>query len=300
MNTLSKDLQKNCAILKKNLPSEDILYYTFETENGVSCVIVYADGVVNKEILGDLVARPLSALTLPKNSQKDDTMSALNTKNTQNTDEGDFVDLIKKTLLFPELKVITSLQDAQKEILDGNSLLLVDGIEKGVVIGAKLLPTRAVIEPPTDVTVKGPREGFVEDVKTNMALLRKRLKTPNLRLETLRVGKQSDTAVTLCYLNGIADDDLLNELRKKIGEIQIDNIADSSYLSALLSPRRHSVFHTVGNTEKPDIFAAKLCEGRIGILVDGSPIALTLPYSLTEVLFRLLWQRLSVFCGVLP
>ena len=236
---------------------------------------------------------------MPINTQNGHTRYEINEKSTQKNDkEGktdknqstpkntptpdDLTELIKTTLLFPELKTVTAFKDGQMEILDGNSLLLVDGVDTGFIVGAKFLPVRAVMEPPTDVTVKGPREGFIEDVKVNMSLLRKRLKTPNLRMETLRVGKQSYTAVTLCWLDGVADEELKTQIKNKLNETQIDNVADSSYIAAILSPRKRSVFHTVGTTEKPDLFAAKISEGRIGILVDGSPIALTLPYILTE------------------
>ena len=273
VNTLSANLQNNQKELQKRLPAEDILYYAFETENGVPCFIAYADGIVNKELLGELVARPISKLNLPQKTENGHTKYATN---------DEIANLIKTTLLFPELKTVTALTDAENEILDGNSLLIIDGVSTGFIVGAKLLPVRAVSEPPTDVTVKGPREGFIEDIKTNMSLLRKRLKTPNLRMETLRVGKQSYTAVTLCWLDGIADDNLKNQLKDKLNELNIDNIADSSYIAALLSPRKRSVFRTVGTTEKPDVFAAKISEGRVGILVDGSPIALTFPYILTE------------------
>ncbi len=266
MNTLSEKLTQNQAELKKRLPSEDILSYPFQTADGKNCLIFYADGVVNKQLLGDLVARPLSKLS----AQKEGGRVALN------------AETLKKSLLFPELKTVESFEDSVKEILDGNSLLLIDGVAQGFIVGAKLLPTRAVIEPPTDVAVKGPREGFVEDVKTNMALVRKRLKTPALRFETLRVGKQSETAVTLCWLEGISNGEVKAELAEKIQKIQIDNIPDSSYIAALISPRKHSIFRTVGTTEKPDIFTAKIAEGRVGILVDGSPIALTAPYALNE------------------
>ncbi|MBQ9713900.1 MAG: spore germination protein [Clostridia bacterium] len=246
------------------MPSEDILTYNFTTADGTACAIVYTDGVVNKQLLGDLVARPFSKERLPKESAEK------------------LQSFLEKTLLFPELKSAENFQKAQTEILDGNSLLLVDGVPQGFIVGAKLLPNRAVVEPPTDVTVKGPREGFIEDIKTNMALIRKRLKTPHLRFETVRVGKQSNTAVSLCYLNGIVDEKVKNSIKKQLNGIQIDNVPDSSYISALLSPRKHSLFRTVGTTEKPDVFTAKLCEGRVGILVDGSPIALTVPYLLTE------------------
>ena len=266
MNTLSKNLQRNLAEFKKLLPSEDILSYAFETSDGVSCAIVYADGVVNKEVLGDLIARPLSQLFAKNNGGR----YALNEEN------------LKKSLLFPELKTVEKITDAIKEILDGNSLLLVDELSTGFIVGAKLLPVRSVAEPPTDIAVKGPREGFIEDIKTNMSLVRKRLKTPELRFETMRVGRRSDTAVTLCYLSGTSNEEVLNEMKARLQKIDVDYISDSSYISALISQRKHSLFHTLATTEKPDIFCAKLMEGRVGILVDGSPIALTAPYLLTE------------------
>ena len=266
MNTLSKTLSKNVTELKKLLPSEDILTYSFASQDGVSCTIIYADGIVNKQLLGDLVARPLSRLSLKNEVGR----VALN------------ADFLEKTLLFPELKTVDAFQNAIKEILDGNSLLLVDGLSTVFIVGAKLLPNRTVTEPPTDVAIKGPREGFIEDVKTNMSLVRKRLKSPDLRFETLRVGKRSDTAVTLCYLAGTSNEDVIAEIKQKIQKIDVDHIPDSSYISALISPRKHSLFHSLGSTEKPDIFCAKIAEGRVGILVDGSPIALTAPYLLTE------------------
>ena len=189
MNTLASNLQKNLQTLKKLLPSEDILTYEFETEDHVSCALVYADGMVNKELLGELVAKPLSALILKNDGGRDKA-------NEQK---------IQTTARFPELKTAETFDDILPEILDGNTLLLVDGIATGFIAGAKLLPVRAVIEPPTDIAVKGPREGFIEDVKTNMALVRKRLKTPDLRFQTLKVGRRSDTAVAVCWLLGTSN-----------------------------------------------------------------------------------------------
>ncbi|MBO5412312.1 MAG: spore germination protein [Clostridia bacterium] len=264
MNTFSSNLTKNVNALKKALPAEDILTYEFLTADETRCAVVYADGIVNKQLLGDLVARPLSRLSL---AEKSDIPVA---------------ERIEKALLFPELKKLTAIKDALTEILDGNSLLLVDGASDGFVVGAKFLPVRAIIEPPTDIAVKGPREGFIEDIKTNMALVRKRLKTPDLRFETLRVGKRSETAVSICWLDGTSELSVKDAIKEKLNAVDLDYVPDSSYIAAILSPRKHSVFHTLGKTEKPDIFAAKLCEGRVGILVDGSPIALTAPFLLTE------------------
>ena len=267
--SFDKSLQKNTDAIKRLLPSEDILSYAFTTADGVNCTLFYADGMVNKELLGALVARPLSFLTLKKQANKGGRYAL-------NEDE------IEKTVRFPELKTVTLFSDSIKEILDGNTLLLVDGLATGFIAGAKLLPVRAVAEPPTDVAVKGPREGFIEDIKTNMSLVRKRLKTPDLRFETLRVGKRSDTAVSVCWLEGTSNPQVKEEIVKKIQSIEIDSVPDSSYIAAFLSPRPHSVFRSIGTTEKPDVFAAKISEGRVGLLVDGSPIALTAPFTLTE------------------
>ena len=171
MNTLQTNLQENILALKKQLSSEDILTYSFSTQDNVPCALIYADGMVNKQLLGELVARPLSFISL-KPAAKD----GQNTKN-----DGGRVAMKEKCVmenaLFPELKILTKTQDMIKEVLDGNTLLLVDTLDVGFIIGAKFIPIRAVMEPPTDIAVKGPREGFIEDIKTNMALIRKRLKT---------------------------------------------------------------------------------------------------------------------------
>lgn len=259
MEKSSQALERRIQSVKTALPSEDVLVYRFASAGGDDFAIVYADGLVNKEFLGDLAARPLSKLT-----QKCDAR------------------LLMQTLLFPELKSETEEKKLVEEILEGNAVLFAGGVEEGIVLGVKAAPTRAVIEPPTGVTVKGPREGFVEDVKVNMALLRKRLKTPNLRFETLKAGKQSGTTVVLCYLETISSQSVRSEIKRKIEEIDADILVDSSYVADFLAPRKHSVFTQIGSTEKPDIFAAKLAEGRVGILVDGSPVALTAPFLLTE------------------
>ena len=263
-----KKLKHNLSAVKELLPAKDILTYEFETYDGTACAIIYADGMVNKQLLGDLVARPLNNLSLENEGGR--------------YEMSDIIATIETTLLFPELKKESGWGNAVKEILDGNSLLLVDGINVGFIVGAKFLPVRAIMEPPSDVAIKGPREGFIEDIKTNMTLVRKRLKTPDLLFEQLRIGKRSDTHVVICYLDGTSNEKVKNEISQKLQEIDVDCIVDSSYIAALIAPKKHSVFKQIGSTEKPDVFCAKIAEGRVGVLVDGSPIALTFPYLLTE------------------
>ncbi len=270
-----KQLNKNLTKLKKLLPAEDILTYSFESRDGTACAIVYADGMVNKQLLGELVARPLQRTDLRVETKND-------RGRVENIEDDEIKEFIKTTLLFPELKEEQAFENAVKEILDGNSLLLVDGVATGFIVGAKLLPVRTIMEPPSDVAIKGPREGFIEDVKTNMALVRKRLKTPELRFELMKIGRRSDTNVVVTHLDGISNAEIVKQIKTKLEQIDVDCIVDSSYIAAFLAPRKHSVFKQIGSTEKPDVFTAKIAEGRVGILVDGSPIALTLPFILTE------------------
>lgn len=273
----SSSIKDNVSQLKKALPSEDILTYQFSSKDGVECAIIYADGIVNKQLLGDLVVRPIERANFNEKAQK-------TPKNTQN--DGGRAGIYEKTVLetvqFPEVKKAKDFQDSCTQILDGNTILLVDTLPFAFVIGAKFLPVRAIMEPPTDVAVKGPREGFIEDVKTNMSLVRKRLKTSDLIFKSCPVGKQSNTLVSLCFLKGTSNEKIAKEIEEKLGQTQIDFIPDSSYIATLISPRKHTLFKEVSTTEKPDIFCAKIAEGRVGILVDGSPIALTVPYVLTE------------------
>ena len=286
-----ENLQENLSLLKESLPAEDILTYSFHTKDGVECAIIYADGMVNKQLLGELVARPLTRLVLstPENTptmyemnENGGGMYALKKNEHTMYELKRLIYKVKTALLFPELKEERVFQNLIKEILDGNSVLLVDTLPTAWIVGAKSLPVRAVSEPPTDVAIKGPREGFIEDVKTNMSLVRKRLKTPTLRFELVKIGKRSDTNVAVCYLDGICNAENKRKILAALKKIDIDCIVDSSYLASLLAPRPHSIFKQVGTTEKPDIFCAKLAEGRVGLLVDGSPIALTLPFVLTE------------------
>ncbi len=265
---LQNALDTNVQTIKKRLPAEDILTYPFATKNGIKCAIIYADGIVNKQLLGELVARPLSAVELPKTGGK--------------VELNDLQAQVESHVRFPEIKTKPTVAETVNEILDGNALLLVDTLPVAVIVGTKMVPVRAISEPPTDVAIKGPREGFIEDIKTNMSLVRKRLKTPDLRFETLRLGKRSATAVVLCYLDGTTHPDYIQAVKDKLQGVELDVVPNSSYVSALLADRPHTVFPTVGTTEKPDVFTAKIAEGRVGVLVDGSPIALTAPFVLTE------------------
>ena len=252
-------LDKNVKAVKKHLKSEDILVFEFASNSGKKFAAIYADGICNKELLGELVVKPLRSV------KKEDDLQQ-----------------IRLLLASPEVKDGKKISDAINEISDGNAVLFIDGEDDYFVIGLKSPPARAVMEPPTDIAVKGPREGFIEEIKTNMGLVRKRIKTNKLQIKTLKSGKRSKTTIAIVYIEGVCPKGLPEKLEKEIQENNIDLIPDSSYVSAFISKRPRSIFKRCGTTEKPDVFCAKISEGRVGLLVDGSPIAITVPYMIVE------------------
>ena len=256
---MNYSVKQRIGAVKKILPSEDILVFEFESAAGKKFAVIYADGIVDKNMIGELVIKPLRA------AEKDVTAAE-----------------VKKLLASPDVKDGKDLKDAVKNISDGNAVLYTDGEKDFYVIGVKMPPGRAVAEPPTQVTVKGPREGFTEDIKVNLGLVRKRLKSDKLQIKTLSTGTQSQTAVAICYLEGICPEGLPEKIEKQIMANEIDIVPDSSYVAAFVSERPHSLFKRNATCEKPDIFCAKICEGRVGIISDGSPIALTVPYMIVE------------------
>ncbi len=259
MKNISGKLNRDVKALKTLLPAEDILTFAFTSERGLAFTLVYADPITDKELLGEQVIRPLL-----------------------NYEGGAKAKAIGEKLTSPELRTEKALEKLAEEVLAGNPVLLFEGADEAVIAGTKKVFVRAVAEPSTDVVVKGPREGFIEDVKINTSLVRRRFKTGELKMDMLEVGRRSKTAVAVCYLEGTTKKSAVDDVKKKLGEIDIDYIPDSSYLTHFLSSRPYSLVKQVGTTEKPDIFCAKIAEGRVGLLVDGSPIALTLPYLLIE------------------
>ncbi|MDE5897584.1 MAG: spore germination protein [Clostridia bacterium] len=220
---------------------------------------VFLDPITDKELLGEQVVRPL-----------------LHYEGKPTAEE------VGKKLTSPELRKEKAFDKLAKEILAGNPVVLWEGADEGIIAGTKKVFVRAIAEPPTDVTIKGPREGFIEDVKINVSLIRRRLKTPELKVEMIQIGRRSQTYVAVCWLEGTTPEKTVQAVKKKLEKIDIDVIPDSSYLTHFLAGRPYSLMKQVGTTEKPDIFCAKIAEGRVGLIVDGSPIALTVPYLMIE------------------
>lgn len=163
-----------------------------------------------------------------------------------------------------------------------NGYCIVFAGEKCFAVDARTTLGRSIAEPPTSMVMRGPREGFVEDVKVNVTLLKKRLKTECFKTVSVNVGQYTNTSVCVCYLEGIADKSVVDSVVQRLKNVKIDGVLDASYLARYLDTNRTMLFRRVGMTEKPDVAVGKMLEGRIAVIADGSPMVLTLPYLYIE------------------
>lgn len=239
----------------------DILRMDF-TVGGRAAALFYIDGFVDKIAFESCILRPIKRLE---------------------TLEYPYADKINQaTSLTTPMKKVQTPEEAAKTVTEGDIALIIDGAESIFIFSERAYQTRGIQEPPVTNVLRGPREGFVEDVKINMTMLRRKLKTPKLTFKKAFVGKYTDTAVVICYIDGVASPDVVDEVEKRINAINMDGVVESSYVARYLETNYRSLFTQVGTSEKPDIIAAKMLEGRVAVIVDGSPMVLTVPFILFE------------------
>lgn len=190
-----------------------------------------------------------------------------------------FEDITTKIVRVADIKEVKESAIVD-EILKNHIILVFDN--KYLSIDLEKYPIRTPSEPPTSPNIYGPREGFVEAISTNTSLIRKRLPTRNLKFENFNIGRETNTKISVIYLKNIASKEIVKEITKKIKSIDIDGIVDSYYIAEFLKKKPDSLFEQTGFQEKPDIVVAKLLEGRVAVVVDGSPMVLTLPYMVFE------------------
>ena len=171
-------------------------------------------------------------------------------------------------------------------LLSGMFLLLLDGYEKALVIDSRTYPSRGVEEPEKDKVLRGSKDGFVETIVFNTALIRRRIRNSDLHMEMLNAGKSSKTDIVLCYMKDRVDEDFLTAVRRKIQSIQVDALTmnQESLAECLYQRKWYNPFPKFKYTERPDAAAAQVLEGNIVILVDNSPSAMILPVTIFDVL----------------
>ncbi len=193
---------------------------------------------------------------------------------------------IESILASLPLSECKDLTDIKEKLLSGNAVIIGSDNDNCfcVAADARSEDGRSISEPKSEAVVRGPRQGFVENAMVNVTLLRKIIRSSNLKVINMKFGKDTCTDVKIVYYDGIADKNVLNKLLKKLSDISMNSCVDSGYIELKLQSSRFYLFSEVGNSEKPDKVASKILGGRIAIICDGSPVVLTVPYLFVESL----------------
>ena len=249
--------QKINKFKKKLHNSFDVADRKFE-KNGIEIGMVYLKSMTDNNIFSHALYEPL------KNIEKTIDFESL------------------KSAVEPNDVTQISEDEVIEKILKGSVVIFMSNSDQYLAIDLLKFYTRIPAEPPTSPVILGPREGFTEDIKTNMTLLRRRFYSDSLVFENLIVGDCTQTQIVVAYLDGIADKKVVKQIKKKLSNIKIDGVIDAYYLITALASRPISIMKQIGTAEKPDIVAAKMLEGRVAIIVDNSPVVLTVPFVFLE------------------
>ncbi|MDF2685034.1 MAG: GerA spore germination protein [Clostridia bacterium] len=266
---LQKDLNKNIEIFNSIFKDDDTLNKRlFENQHNINikfCAF-FLIGMVNIEIINDNILKPL-ILTDLKSMDINDNL----------------IDILSNKVLFThKIKKSEDLSEIIDSIIYGDTILFINGFNQVLIISSKGWEYIPITDPEAELVLRGPREGFNESLLTNISLIRRRLKTNDLKFKNRTFGTRTNTNACICYLDSLVDKKILDELNKRLDKIKIDGVLDTNYINEHIKDSPVSPFKTVGITEKPDSVAAKLLEGRIAIILDGTPVALTVPYLFIE------------------
>ncbi|NLX64191.1 MAG: spore germination protein [Clostridiaceae bacterium] len=267
---LNKSLEDNVNLFMEFFKDDDtvsVRYFSNREQDMIKFCIIYIDGMVDPETVNRNILQPIIQRTFPKNFY------------------GNMDVVLEQIVIANNAEKLCNVDELVVRILRGESVLLMDKSDEAIAICTKGWKSRSITEPENEKVQRGPKEGFVEPVLVNLSMIRRRLPTPNLKFKKLVIGVQSKTDVYVCYLDNIVNKQILDELLKRLKNISYDGILSTGTLGELIEDAPYSCFDTIGSTERPDTAAALMLTGRIIVLADGSPTALTLPF-LFEEYFR--------------
>lgn len=192
--------------------------------------------------------------------------------------------LLEQSLPVSQITKTKKMGDLLHLLMGGEAAVFIDGLDTAVSLGLRGMETRSISQPETEAVIRGPREGFVENLRTNTSLLRRIMKTTQLKMKPLMLGKHTNTDIVLCYMEGIVDPNLLKQVEERIDTIDLPSILESGYLEECIEDSNTSPFPQIQHTQRPDTAAAAVLEGRILIIVDGTPVVMIVPATFWQML----------------
>ncbi|GGA03933.1 putative membrane protein YfkQ [Paenibacillus marchantiophytorum] len=250
-----KEIFANCS---------DVTFRPVQIDGETVIIMIYIDGLVNTDLLDNALLK-LSFEGVPQGLGDVGTSGEA---------------LMQQILAVTETKVATSLQAVVDGILNANVAILIHGESDTILAKLQGFDKRTIQEPSIEYSIRGPKESFSETLNTNTSLLRRKIRSSKLKLKSLTVGEFTKTDVLIAYIEGIAQDSIVNEVINRVERICTDGLLDTSYIEEFIEDAPYSPFPLIQNTERPDIVAASLLEGKVAILEDGTPSVLIVPMTL--------------------
>ncbi|MFJ8236120.1 spore germination protein [Ureibacillus sp. NPDC094379] len=272
-------LKENIENIKKRLgdPSDLIIRnLTILTKNH-KCSILYISGLTDKKLVNDNILKMMQSPT--EQSDSEASQSASNQSGT------DILETIyQQVIAITDTKKVQTLYEVINALLSGNAVFILEEVNTALVMETVGSEERSIEEPQSEAVVRGPRTGFIESIDTNITLIRRELKDPNLRFDVHEIGRRSKQKLIVCSVAGIVNPDILNEVNRRVKTIDIDFSPDSGYVEQWIEDSFLSPFPQIMDTERPDRVIYSVLQGKVAILVDGSPFALIAPVTFGDAL----------------
>ena len=265
--TMSACIEKRKQRLQENFgDTSDLLVEEIHigNQNGLLCCLT---SMTDRQKINGAILTPLTEA---------------NTHNEQILGEATWEEFCKEIFSATKHHFIQYEHEILDDILNGNALIFINHLQKVFSIEVQKVEKRAIEEPSTQTIVRGPKEGFVEDVETNISLIRKKIKNRNLRFESHTIGSETATKVYLAYVDGVTNKKILQEIRHRLDKLDTNALFDSGVLEELLEDKTLTPFPLLYNTERPDIVAAHLLTGKFALIIDGTPFVLSAPTTFSD------------------
>lgn len=245
--------------------------FTLGEEAPVEGAILYLEGVADSKTINDTILEALmvEARLVPPNKMG----------------KQQFWDRLYHGLMhMGSVKQATTVDEVSYLVATGFVAFFLDGTPQAMLVEAKGWDKRGISQPASKAVIRGPRDGFIETLRVNTAMIRRRIRDPNLKLKTVQIGRRTKTDVAILYLAGVANPGLVDEVKQRLDRLDVDAVLESGYIEQLIEDDWLSPFPQVQASERPDECAAALLEGRVCILVDNTPFALIVPVALNTLM----------------
>ena len=259
------DIKKNIARIKEICDSTSDLLVNEIEASGIKIALLCCEGMFSTSTITELVLLPLTKIDIGKTDGK-----------------RLYNHMMDRMLMSADRVEADNYAQLFRAMNSGFAVVIIDGVGKALAFGVQGYSVRGISEPSGEQNVTGSHEGFVEVVRTNMSLIRRRMKTPYLKLELFVMGDKSQTDLCLCYMRDRVPEKLISDIKKSLKKSSLETILSTGYIQPFLQRPRMRFFDSTGTTERPDVLCSKLLEGRVALLVDGTPFAIVIPKLFTE------------------